>query len=247
MVRIRSRSVLADFLNNMARVHLLVALAVPLNVGELLAAEPDWVPATRYARLGAASVRVSEVQVGETIFIKGPPGPGRLRDSSDFIRITVSVGNSSENAKVDYESWGYTSWLVCRHRARLTDDFGNNYRPLSLDLGVQLDGQIGYRALAPGDWIKDIMYFEKPIPQATSLRLELPGSAVGERGSLKFSIPRKMWDKGYLTPAEREARRQLEAERYQKEKEERVKQAAIQLKRDAEIMAQKKAEREKQG
>ncbi len=60
--------------------------------------------------------------------------------------------------------------------------------------GFEIDGQLegGKGSLDPGEVIRDVLLFETPAERAEHLRLELPASAFGEQGSLRFEIPMSM-------------------------------------------------------
>jgi hypothetical protein len=60
--------------------------------------------------------------------------------------------------------------------------------------GLEIDGQVkgGERALRPDAPIRDVLVFERPAKTASRLRLQLPATAIGEEGSLKFEIPISM-------------------------------------------------------
>jgi hypothetical protein len=44
----------------------------------------------------------------------------------------------------------------------------------------------------PGKSVEDVVVFEEPVARAEYLRLELPASAFGGTGKLRFQIPKSM-------------------------------------------------------
>jgi hypothetical protein len=50
----------------------------------------------------------------------------------------------------------------------------------------------GKGSLYPEEAAEDVLAFEKPARSATRLRLQLPASAFGQRGTLRFEIPISM-------------------------------------------------------
>ena len=89
----------------------------------------------------------------------------------------------------------YTSWNRPDAGVRLVDNQENACATKSFaGRGLEIDGQLaGGKASLDGDRAtSDVLLFEKPSPDATRLRLELPAAAFGEVGSVKFEIPMAM-------------------------------------------------------
>src|SRR5207248_2470 len=92
---------------------------------------------------------------------------------------------------VNYESWADPTREAGRHEPRLTDDRGQTYRRVSFAPGTDLAGSSGDTFLTPGKPIVDLLVFEAPPLEGIQfLRLELPASAFGGAGTLRFQIPK---------------------------------------------------------
>jgi len=70
------------------------------------------------------------------------------------------------------------------------DDFGNTYKRGRFVGGAPL-GQLTTESIYPNKTIQDLLVFEPPIDTIEYLRLELPASAFGEKGTLRFEIPKE--------------------------------------------------------
>jgi hypothetical protein len=53
----------------------------------------------------------------------------------------------------------------------------------------------GAASIWPGKSVEDVVVFEEPVVRAEYLRLELPASAFGGTGKLRFQIPTEMIEK----------------------------------------------------
>lgn len=178
--------------------------------------EAPWTDASKGAiqhgdfrvQLGAVvvrNVRIKDVLGDETV------------SPTKNLTIQVFLDNMNATRKLDYQGWsGATANVVgladllggaARNKgttsespsasestaASLTDNFGNSYKRLSLDLGAQVPGQItSATSVYPGKRIEDLLVFEPPIDKLQYLRLNLPATAFGGTGNVRLQIPKAM-------------------------------------------------------
>lgn len=152
---------------------------------------------------GAAENR--RVMVPDEIWDAGPASvqiAGASVHDEDLLVIVV-VKVADPKAKVTFRSW--RDPLLGGTKVRLVDDNGTQYRPQGFDLAAdgfvvgqvrqQLAGKIGMGsgAVYSNQPRGDLLLFEKPTPAAEYLDLDLDASHVGQRGMIRFRIPRSAW------------------------------------------------------
>jgi flagellar biosynthesis GTPase FlhF len=154
---------------------------------------------------------------------------GRTRVSGQrLLLVRLSIENTSAAKKVDYRGWG--SGLLTGPVAH--DDHENHYRSIDFGIGAHPIGQVIEESIHPGGKVEDLLVFEPPIAQAEYLTLALPGDNVDEPGTIRFLLPRLMWDHTQEEARLRAEAARARAERDAKEAAERARQEAAA--RDAE-------------
>jgi hypothetical protein len=157
-----------------------------------------WTNATdeRGISRGGIRVRVVRAEFGEVYArdernMPTSAGPGK------FLQIYVQVENRAD-ADLHYVSW-YGNRFQFDNRpvaARLWDDAGQIYRQQDFERSESVQGHTAQTTAARGERVRDAIIFTVPqqIVQdsARTLRLELPGGAVGTRFFYRFEIPRSM-------------------------------------------------------
>jgi DNA-directed RNA polymerase subunit RPC12/RpoP len=178
--------------------------------------EPKWIDASKKlpVQVGNVLVQIDEVRIGVSKSIDLNKALEGLADinkavDSDILRtpiegantgvtnerpavlIQVRVGNPSETKKLELKPWSKTSK---GDALRLTDNFKNNYKPLSSSTALlSLGGSSGgTESIKPDTSIVDTLAFEDPIEKTQYLRLELPAENFGGQGTIYFQIPRSM-------------------------------------------------------
>ncbi|WP_145235526.1 hypothetical protein [Urbifossiella limnaea] len=122
--------------------------------------------------------------------------------SGDDFMVFVAVRVADPKEKVTFRSW--RDPLLSRTKVKLTDNNGTVYHPKGFDLatemafaaaGQQLAGKIGMGAGAvySNRPHGDLLLFEKPTPAAEYLDLDLDGSHVEQRDTIRFRVPREVW------------------------------------------------------
>lgn len=108
-------------------------------------------------------------------------------------RLLVTVRMTGEHLVrlANYESWADPTREAARHEPRLVDDRERSYRRVSFGPGAELAGSSGDTFMTPGKPVVDVVAFEAPpLDGVDYLRLELPASAFGGAGALRFQIPK---------------------------------------------------------
>jgi len=153
-------------------------------------AEPDesekWYDAsTESITCGDVQVKILSAKVGIPMFIGRSGNPGLPKNPKPYLQIQIQLKNTHPTKKLEY-----TSWSAGRTEVKPEDDFGNTYKRGRFVGGAPL-GQLTTESIYPNKTIQDLLVFEPPIDTIEYLRLELPASAFGEKGTLRFEIPKE--------------------------------------------------------
>jgi len=154
-------------------------LAVPFR-GTAIDATSEWIDASRYSiQQGDLRVRVLSVVIGPVELSSKTAS----RSQQPYLQIKLEIANARVRKRLDYLPWSRGDGIVLR------DQTGKTYALKSL--GGEVAGQQKNSvALGPFDRVTDLLIFESPPAKTVEhLRLELPASAAGGIGSLKFEIP----------------------------------------------------------
>jgi hypothetical protein len=140
----------------------------------------QWIDASKsVAVVGDVAVRIA-------LIAKTPSRSGK--GGEDRLLIGVEVRNLSATRKVDFIGW--TRDEIARG-ARLTDNFGNAYKPLPVGR-LAVAGQGPPMSIYPSKSGRELLAFEPPIAKAEFLRLELSAVAFGKDDVVRLMIPTKM-------------------------------------------------------
>jgi hypothetical protein len=123
------------------------------------------------------------------IELKDAKGP--LLSEKKYLAIYLRLINAGAASQVVYKSWG---WAGQNSSAAplLRDNIGRTYPLAALGSGLEVVGQRRRVLLLPGKPVVDVLVFEAPGVNTGHLRLELPASAFGGTGKLRFQIPGSM-------------------------------------------------------
>jgi hypothetical protein len=202
--------------------------------------EVEWTDARKIVRQGDVLVAISSVTIDQ-VQLESILGERSLSNDKLLV-IRLRIGNAGQTRKIDYESWGDNSQLFDRHVPSLWDNFDNSYRRATFDLGTRVQGQVSSESIHPGTSVEDVLVFEQPLDRISYLRLELPASAFGGKGQLRFQIPNDVID--LERKRQSEVARQQQAETRRKEELAKWK-AELDAKAEAERQAELKTEAEK--
>ncbi|HEV3082217.1 MAG TPA: hypothetical protein VGY66_20710 [Gemmataceae bacterium] len=117
---------------------------------------------------------------------------GKRVTGEKYLVLTLRLNNLGNPRPVGYSSWGGSEARM----PILKDDHGRTYKLQTFGHDVEIPGHISRATLAPGKAIEDVLVYPAPEAGVQLLRLELPGSAFGAPGVLRFEIPLKMLAKG---------------------------------------------------
>lgn len=144
-----------------------------------------------WANAVTASVTKGNVRVKLNAVQKGPVR--FTRSEEECLSIIVELHNTHDSKIRQYTSWTRTPGLS------LTDNFENRYALKSVKLKTG--------SIYPGSSIEEMLVFQKPVPKATFLRLQLPAAAFDEDGVVRFQIPASMIEQVDAQAAEPQAKR----------------------------------------
>jgi len=136
------------------------------------------------------TVSIEEVAVGRARldFL----GDKTLSDG-DHLLVAVVIMNGGETKKLDYLGWSAPLGLPVPYAATVTDEFDNTLKGAVFGFGVRVIGQIQNVSIYPGKGVRDVLVFERPIDKCESVRLLLPGEAIGLDENFVFDIPSTAW------------------------------------------------------
>jgi hypothetical protein len=176
-------------------------------VGRLTERPADDPPAGGAQAGPAPAVKPTRIAAGET-WVSGPVSIGVINASvvgDDAIWISVAVTTTDPKRAIDFKGWRALG--APPGAARLADDVGNAYRMTRLDLVADGLFKSHWAAspeakgfgLGPGPVHSDrprveVLVFDRPVPAATCLDLDLDGSRVGVSGMIRFRVPRSLWE-----------------------------------------------------
>ncbi len=134
---------------------------------------------------GAVSIAVRSVAVGkvEILDIIGRP----TTSVDDYLLVAVRLETFDKTKKFEYESWRQAG------TAKLIDNFGTRYKLISFGFGDTMVGATTRATLYADKPINDIIVFQKPVPAAKHLTLELSCSNFEGKGAILFRIPRELF------------------------------------------------------
>ena len=118
---------------------------------------------------------VGDVSVKIALIAKAPPRSGKGDEGR--LLIGVEVRNLSATRKVDFIGW--TRDEIARG-ARLTDNFGNAYKPLPVGR-VSVAGQGPPMSIYPSKSGQEVLAFEPPIAKAEFLRPRIVRRGIRQR------------------------------------------------------------------
>jgi hypothetical protein len=171
-------------------------VAIPLGGGGMVANAPigdgDWVNASTHAvRRQNLRVEVTAVTVA----------PVRLKDpdmeivtTEPHLVIHLRVGYEGITFQgIPYKPWADRPGAASGHAPVLTDNRGHRYAQDTFDAGLKVVGRRDTEEiLTIGHQVREVLVFPALPPAVDYLRLELPVSAFGAAGVVRFQIPRSL-------------------------------------------------------
>ena len=152
-----------------------------------------WTQVRRPAQQGDVTVSVASATVERLKLTRG----GKESSSpNDNLVVRVQVLLIGTSRKIGFEPWSNANFGEVRNKPSLSDNSNTAY-PLGLfEAGTQIVDHERPKSLYPKLYADDFLVFAAPRGSVDFLRLELPASAVGGSGMLRFQIPKSMLDSG---------------------------------------------------
>jgi hypothetical protein len=163
----------------------LVVLAVGKDGGGAVPAE--WVDAGTAAwQLRDVRVSVEAVTVGP-VELTGSDGE-KNRTKEDYLQVWLRVSHEGAARAIPFQDWDGT--LSAAAAPRLTDAAGKVVPAKTFGPGWEPSGRARAAPLFPGKSVATVLTFDPPAQPIERLRLELPGTAFGGGGVVRFQIDR---------------------------------------------------------
>ena len=150
--------------------------------------EAAWTDASKGpVQHGDVRVELAAVTV-RNIKLKDPLGEESV-PATKYLTISIHLVNMNATHKIDFLGWS----AMESPAAVLQDDSGKRYQRLCRGPGGEILGQARTAiSLDPGKPLEDLLVFEPPMNEIRFLRLDLPATAFGDTGSLRFQIPKEL-------------------------------------------------------
>ncbi len=135
-------------------------------------------------QIGDAKVEVTSVRISKPS-VRTERGGKKL--SKTGLIVSVKLTNVSGSTTMKYDTWNFPVESTAKV-AKVVDDTG---KQLATFEAWPYYGGITKRTndVRPGKWVRDMLVFESPSPNAKNVTLELPGESVGSTGVHKLIIP----------------------------------------------------------
>lgn len=111
--------------------------------------------------------------------------------ADDLLWVKVSLFNTSDTKKSNYESWAKQFSFLNDH-ASTTDDLGNSYKRINFEFTTKVVDHTDGDSIYPEKGIVDVLVFEIPIPKAQYIDLLLPLENIDKaKGKVTFRLKLK--------------------------------------------------------
>lgn len=141
------------------------------------------------AIVNSYAIKIERIVLGKvkTVTLLG----NAITTEEGYLSVEIGVTNDHPTRKVDAWSWGsFGAFESSSDLAMLKDEFGNEYFIVHV-AGSPVDVDFRSRhVLYPGETMRDLLVFERPVDGATELTLRLDVSLLtDEREFVSFLIP----------------------------------------------------------
>ncbi len=106
-----------------------------------------------------------------------------------YLTVWLKIENKAGVGDVAYTSWMDPEAAKGAVKAELIDEEGRPYKICPLNKGEVISGVKPTPSIGSNSSITDAIAFALPKEEVKTLRLTLPGQAVGQKGDLHFEIP----------------------------------------------------------
>jgi hypothetical protein len=156
----------------------------------LLSADTDAVKYPETIRRGtveATPVKASIAKVPLRTF------SGTTQSKDDLFILAIKLRNSSSTKRIDFDGWPEENSFTVNCRA--SDEHGNRCKVINFGFGQERVGDESGETIEPNGSRTAVVVFEKPIPLATQMTIDLDGAAIGQPNTrLKWLIGRQDWE-----------------------------------------------------
>lgn len=140
----------------------------------------------KWGQVGVGLVRITSFSVAPVTVKTIMNGDEVSRSPLSELRIEIK--NPSVGKILDYHP--FTGGVTGEAKYLVSDDQGNQYRPISFGLTETVQGQItSNRDIYPGKAVRDLLIFEAPVKVAKTLTITFDGDALGGGRSQTFRVP----------------------------------------------------------
>jgi hypothetical protein len=156
------------------------------------APSPEWPDAMTYAvkvkqvRLQVLSATVRKLE------ITSQPKKKKYSDSP-YLVLRVRAHRPAGTDELLDGTWGDAATAQEHRQATLTDNAGKVYRAPPAELGGEAGELTQKSAVFPLGITDEVYLFDAPAPDVQYLRLEMPAASWGGTGTIRFQIPRALW------------------------------------------------------
>jgi hypothetical protein len=173
----------------------IVPRAVPLAGKPSLAPDedpPEWPDATRFAmkvkhrRFEVFAVALRPIETGTR--------PRKLT-KENYLVVRIRIYQPAVGADFAGDGWREPGTSVGHPEATLTDTAGRAYAAMAPEAAGEVGERTQRSSYFPIGVTDETYVFEAPTPGAQSLRLEMSATPWGGTGSIRFTIPRSMFEK----------------------------------------------------
>jgi hypothetical protein len=131
--------------------------------------------------IGGLQVTLRNPMIAKVPLFVGPDPVGESTDA--FFVVNVELRSADPGKRFNYETWA-------KGKPTLKDDLGNRYSQITQwkSSGVHPLGRVETGTVYSDKNLTDILVFERPVPAATRLELELPATQFGEGRAYRFRM-----------------------------------------------------------
>lgn len=150
----------------------------------------EWPDASRFAvqvkkvRIQVVDATVRQLEIAQT--------PKKKFTKERYLVLRLRVHQPAGGAEFASDAWGQEGTAQERRQPVVSDDRGNVLKAPATNIGGEA-GELTQRSEAfPLGITDEVFVFDAPAPDVQWLHLEMPATAWGGTGTVRFTIPRSM-------------------------------------------------------
>jgi hypothetical protein len=140
--------------------------------------------------LGDVHVTITKVTQGRVAIAGKDIGVDLTGES--YLTVWLKIENKAGVGDVAYTSWMDPEGAKSALKSEVVDEQGRPYKICPLLKGEYISGTRPTPSIGSNSSITDALAYALPKDEVKTLRLMLPGQAVGQKGNLYFEIPWSM-------------------------------------------------------